>query len=149
FLAPDVVINGGLGDLERGRDRIQRGVVEAVLAERARGGADHRIPLDAVIAQALAALPPGGSGVRTVDEGRGGGAGAAVHGDWRYKLDVAAGGGIEFYPRVAFGGNSGATTMSGGTQGGAAARAKIEVEAPRAPLRFVSAASLFDGHDAA
>src|SRR5262245_66519311 len=39
--------------------------------------------------------------------------------------------------------------MSSGTQGGAAARQKSEPETPGAPLRFVSAASLFDGHDAA
>ena len=39
--------------------------------------------------------------------------------------------------------------MSSATQGGAAAHPESEAGAPRAPLRFVSAASLFDGHDAA
>jgi methylmalonyl-CoA mutase len=39
--------------------------------------------------------------------------------------------------------------MKSGTQGGTAARPRSEERAPQAPLRFVSAASLFDGHDAA
>src|SRR5216110_3645462 len=40
-------------------------------------------------------------------------------------------------------------SMNRATEGSAAVRTESESETPRAPLRFISAASLFDGHDAA
>src|SRR5690348_16824778 len=60
LLVADVVIDGGLGHLERRGDIVERGVVIALAVEGARGGADHRIALDLAVAQALAAGPPGG-----------------------------------------------------------------------------------------
>ncbi len=59
FLVRHVVVDRRLGDIERVRDVVQRGVVEAVGGEGAGGHLHDCIALHAVIAQTLAALPPG------------------------------------------------------------------------------------------
>src|SRR2546421_263899 len=51
LLAGDVVIHGGLGDLEPGGDVIERGVVVALVIELAGGGANHRLALHRAVAQ--------------------------------------------------------------------------------------------------
>src|SRR5260370_40442564 len=64
LLAGDVVIHRGLGDLEPGRDVIERGVVVTLAVELAGGGANHRLALHRAVAQPLAATPPWGWGLR-------------------------------------------------------------------------------------
>ncbi len=59
FFVRDVIVDRGLGDLERRRDVIQRSIVKALLVEGAGGGADNGFTLDGVVAQTLPAGFPG------------------------------------------------------------------------------------------
>src|SRR5207244_12606773 len=62
LLARDVVVDGGLGHLERGGNVVERGVVIALAVEFARRGTDHAIALELPVAPPLAAgQPPRGA----------------------------------------------------------------------------------------
>jgi hypothetical protein len=63
FLVGHVVVDRGLGNVERRRDLIERGVVISAFAEGFRSGPDHRLTLDVARALAVAAYGPWG-GVR-------------------------------------------------------------------------------------
>src|SRR5438045_1994198 len=58
LLARDVVVDGGLGHLERGGNVVERGVVIALAVEFARRGTDHGLALELPVAPPLAARPP-------------------------------------------------------------------------------------------
>src|SRR5579862_2215729 len=92
FLVGDVVIDRGLGDLERGRDVVERGVVVALAVEGAGRGADHGLALDLAVAAARAPWggARGGGFTRGGGFARGGGTGAAaVHGCAEYYSGAA------------------------------------------------------------
>src|SRR5215472_11515763 len=81
FLVGDVVVDRGLGDVQRRGDVVERGVVVALTVEGAGGGADHGLTLDLPVPPAC---PPrrGARGGRLARRGRTWA--AAVHGCAEY-----------------------------------------------------------------